>query len=64
MFTLMLAYVRANYPTAHGGTAFSFSGGVSARRPKWVVLGQEGGSLVRAQASRVFSSGSEGTVTV
>mmetsp|Transcript_14874 Transcript_14874/g.22368 ORF Transcript_14874/g.22368 Transcript_14874/m.22368 type:complete len:754 (-) Transcript_14874:107-2368(-) len=45
---------RQNYPLAHGGTSLSFSGGL--RRAKWLVVGQEGGSIVRAQASRILSA--------
>jgi len=43
------------YPSSHGGTALSFSGSSVKRRPEWLVVGQEGGGLVRGQAARILS---------
>jgi len=55
---------RKEYPLAYGGTALSLSGGTSAvagsslsRRPKWVLVGQEGGAIVRTQAKRALALG-------
>ena len=45
------------YPTTHGVTALGFSGGIgSSLKPQWLVVGQEGGHFLRAQAYRLLSS--------
>ena len=51
------------YPASHGGTALAFATGFSVTRPKWVLAGQEGGSLVRAQASRILNAADTGGKT-
>lgn len=37
---------------AHGGVSLAFSGAMDTRRPQWLVVGQEGGTIVREQLSR------------
>lgn len=44
-----------SYPVAYGGTSLSFSGGQLSRRPKWAIVGQEGGSIQRSQVTRLLS---------
>jgi WD40 repeat protein len=51
------------YPSSHGGTALAFATGFSATRPKWVLAGQEGGSVVRAQATRLLNAADTGGKT-
>ena len=51
------------YPAAHGGTALAFATGFSITRPQWVLAGQEGGALVRAQASRILKAADTGGKT-
>lgn len=51
------------YPASHGGTALAFATGFSATRPKWVLAGQEGGALVRAQATRILNAADTGGKT-
>lgn len=48
---------KRHYPSSHGCTAISFSGSTTARRPEFLVVGQEGGALVRGQASRILTGG-------
>jgi len=52
---------RKEYPLAYGATSVSLSGGTwdvpgssLSRRPKWILVGQEGGVLVRTQAKRAL----------
>lgn len=52
-----------SYPAAHGGTALAFATGFSVTRPKWVLAGQEGGAVVRAQASRLLNAADTGGKT-
>ncbi len=54
------SFHRANYPEAHGATSLSFAGGVTNLRSKWVVIGQEGGTMVRGQSSRLIPGASVG----
>lgn len=45
------------YPGTYGVTSIAFSGGLNGTmRPQWLVTGQEGGSLLRAQAYRQLST--------
>jgi hypothetical protein len=53
---------RQNYPPSHGGTSFSFSYGLNSRRPQWLIATQEGGSIVRTQASRILNATNESSV--
>lgn len=66
MYMVVLSHLATplrRYPSAHGVTSVAFSNqqqgsegsSSSARlaRPKWMLLGQEGGGIVRAQVSRV-----------
>jgi len=50
---------RRKYPAAHGAKSFTFSKSghtnASMNKPQWLVVGQEGGSLVRIQTSKVLS---------
>ena len=59
----ILIFSRQNYPTAHGGTSFSFSYGINSRRPQWLIVGQEGGTIVRTQASRILNATNESSVS-
>lgn len=45
---------RRHYPASHGGCTLSFSGSSASRRPKWLVVGEEGGGIVRGQISRIM----------
>ena len=52
---------RKEFPLAYGGTAVALSGGAwsiagssLSRRPQWVLVGQEGGAVVRAQAKQAL----------
>jgi len=52
---------RKEYPLAYGGTSLALSGGSGvvsgsslSKRPKWVLVGQEGGAIIRAQATRAL----------
>ena len=52
---------RKEYPLTYGATSISLSGGTwdvpgssLSRRPKWVLVGQEGGAIVRGQAKRAL----------
>lgn len=51
------------YPSTHGGTALAIATGFSATRPKWVLAGQEGGGIVRAQATRLLNAADTGGKT-
>lgn len=42
------------YPAAHGGTCLAVSGSTDAK-PKWVLVGQQGGGILRGQTSKLFS---------
>lgn len=42
------------YPTAHGGASLAFSGS-AATKSKWALVGQQGGNILRCQASKLFS---------
>lgn len=55
---------RQNYPSAHGGRSFSFSYGINSRRPQWLIVGQEGGTLVRTQATRILNATNESSVSI
>ena len=50
---------RRKYPSAHGAKSFTFSksshANASTSKPQWLVVGQEGGALVRIQTSKVLS---------
>ena len=50
---------RRKYPSAHGAKSFSFSRSSpslsSVNKPQWLVVGQEGGALVRVQTSKILS---------
>jgi hypothetical protein len=54
---------RQNYPPSHGGTSFSFSYGLNSRRPQWLIASQEGGTIVRTQASRILNAANESSVS-
>eukprot|EP01034_Spumella_vulgaris_P030784 gene30784-38049_t len=50
---------QRRHPACHGATAMTFSNyqdgvGGRATRPKWMLLGQEGGTIVRGQMSRIL----------
>ncbi len=49
------------YPSSHGATAVTFSNALHSEggaprlsRPKWLLIGQEGGAVVRGQTSRIL----------
>eukprot|EP01038_Epipyxis_sp_PR26KG_P008940 gene8940-12056_t len=53
---------KRTYPVAYGATVMSFSKGsigssasTKQSRPNWLLVGQEGGSIVRGQVSRIIS---------
>ena len=50
---------RRKYPSAHGAKSFTFSRSnpslSSVNKPQWLVVGQEGGALVRVQTSKILS---------
>lgn len=42
------------YPAAHGGTSLAISGSTDTK-PKWVLVGQQGGGILRGQAPKLFT---------